>query len=143
MDKQIEEMVITAYPIYATMEDELRKEAIECMPSYPIFERLYKAGYRKIPENAVVLTREEYNRLFTKARQSEIKTIDLESIVNARKETAEKFREMLTKDRQALDVKDCEKREVCDKAYIIPQSFIDEIAKEITEGEKEISNETV
>jgi predicted RNA-binding protein len=27
-------------------------------------EELYNAGYRKIPENAVVLTREEYERLY-------------------------------------------------------------------------------
>lgn len=27
-------------------------------------ENLYKAGYRKIPENAVVLTREEYEKIF-------------------------------------------------------------------------------
>ncbi len=50
--KQIEEMVITAYPIYATMEDKLRKQIIENLNSYVIFERLYNAGYRKIPEGA-------------------------------------------------------------------------------------------
>ena len=58
MDKQIEEMVITAYPIYATMEDSLRKEAIECMNSYTVFERLINAGYRKIPEGSVVIPKE-------------------------------------------------------------------------------------
>jgi hypothetical protein len=31
--------------------------------TYLIVEKLYRAGYRKIPENAVVLTREEYNEL--------------------------------------------------------------------------------
>lgn len=63
----------------------------ECTKIKNVVDKLYNAGYRKIPENAVVLTMEAYNRLFTKARQSEIKTIDLESIVNARKETAEKL----------------------------------------------------
>jgi hypothetical protein len=83
---------------------------------------LYNAGYRKIPENnAVVLTREAYNRLFTKARQSEIKTIDLESIVNARKETAEKFAERAKEEAFCVFMGE----------PIIRASKIDEICKEM------------
>ena len=64
---------------------------------------LYDAGYRKIPEGAVVLTREEYDEL-----QKGIKTYNYTAMINARdtyrweqgyvqgcKETAEKFAERL------------------------------------------------
>ena len=106
----------------------------ECTKIKNVVDKLYNAGYRKIPEGAVVLTREAYNRLFTKARQSEIKTIDLESIVNARKETAEKFAER---------VKMAFYYEFDELIPSIMADKIDEICKEITGGEKEISNETV
>lgn len=109
---------------------------------------IYNAGYRKIDKNAVVLTREAYNRLFTKARQSEIKTIDLESIVNARKKTAEKFAELAKaklndwlKDNEDNDGKiDFGIAEIeligvkSLEGEVISESLIDEIAKEITEG---------
>ena len=68
---------------------------------YLISERLYEAGYRKIPENAVVLTREEYDEL-----QKGIKTYNYTAMFKAQdayrweqgyligcKETAEKFAE--------------------------------------------------
>lgn len=51
-------------------------------------ERLVKDNYRKIPENAVMMTREYYNRIRSQTR----KVIDLESIIKAderiRKDTA-------------------------------------------------------
>lgn len=111
-------------------------------------ENFYNEGYRKIPENAVVLTREAYNRLFTKARQSEIKTIDLESIVNARKKTAEKFAK-LTKAKLNEWLEDNEDNDgkidfgIAEieligvetlEGEVISESLIDEIAKEIKEG---------
>lgn len=124
---QIEEMVITTYPIYATMEDSLRKEAIECMNSYTVFERLYNAGYRKIPENAVVLTKEEYDEL-----KKGVKTHNYTAMFDAQdayrweqgyfqgfKETAEKFAERL----KQPPYKDFTEEWVAD-----------EILKEITEG---------
>lgn len=131
MDKQIEEMVITAYPIYATMEDELRKEAIECMHSYPIFERLYKAGYRKIPENAVVVSRAEYNDL--KGLEKHFDDYLIKEIVETRKETAEKF---------ALKLADYFVEHCGGKLFIgltLQEWYkmIDEICKEITEGKNE------
>ena len=93
MDKQkqmIEEMAMTAYPIYATMEDEVRKETIKHINGYEAFKRLCEAGYRKIPEGVVLLTREEYEKL-----------CDLAYFGNGeetiRKETAEKFAEMANK----------------------------------------------
>ena len=130
--KQIEEMAKTmcfqrdSCPVKSCI-------GVNCEKTW-LAEALYNAGYRKIPEGAVVLTREAYNRLFTKARQSEIKTIDLESIVNARKETAEKFAER---------VKMAFYYEFDELIPSIMADKIDEIAKEITGGEKEISDETV
>ena len=50
-----------------------------------IAEDLYNAGYRKIPENAVVLTDEEYERW-------QGQTLNIKKV---RKETAEKFAEMV------------------------------------------------
>ena len=82
-------------------------------------KHLYNAGYRKIPEGAVVITREEYEKL-----------CDLAYFGNGeetiRKETAEKVAEKLkeiAKDKlelygwQMVDIDD-----------------IDEICKELTEG---------
>ena len=63
-------------------------------------EELYNAGYRKIPENAVVLTREEYEKLgFVKKVFGSDDQVTASKIVKmmyiadkrARKETAEKF----------------------------------------------------
>lgn len=53
----------------------------------------------------------------------------LKSLEEHDKELLEKFAQRIT-DRQALDVTD-DKGVVCDKAYIVPQSFIDEIIKEL------------
>ena len=109
-----------------------------CIPSkacdsWGYAENAINAGYRKIPENAVVLTREEYQMLNYFNHRGE------ELLKQERKETAEKYAEMLTDGRQTLDIFEKDTGKVCDKAYIIPQSFIDEIAKEITEG-KECQN---
>lgn len=61
---------------------------------------LYNAGYRKIPENAVVLTREEFDKNLEPFRL-EIIVLSQElvetsqKLMNSRKETAEKFAERL------------------------------------------------
>ena len=71
---------------------------------------LYNAGYRKIPENAVVLTQEEWavhHEQFAKAMY--------QKEVNTRKETAEKFRQKML-----------------ERGHTPP--ILDEIYKEITEG---------
>lgn len=124
--KQIEEMIITVYPIYATMEDSLRKEAIECMNSYMVFEKLYNAGYRKIPENAVVLTREEFSE--------KIENTWLNCQEFTRKETAEKFAERLKEvGRYYGNAYVIDKRTVT-VSRIIEDLQIDYICKELTEG---------
>lgn len=72
---------------------------------YPyIAQDLYACGYRKLPENAVVLTMEEYNDLKLQIQQAHNKGVrvgfDLtkykeNSIEQARKETAKEFAEKL------------------------------------------------
>lgn len=157
MDKQnqIEKMAKAACGKYNNGGCEIDGWVCTCKCKY---YKMAETFYNKIlPENAVVLTKEDYNRLFTKARQSEIKTIDLESIVNARKETAEKFAELAKaklnewlKDNEDNDGKiDFGIAEIeligvkSLEGEVISESLIDEICKEITGGEKEISNETV
>ena len=95
-------------------------------------EYLYNAGYRKIPENAVLLTREEWEqRAYVHAMENELCKKCRERVAEAyekiRKETAEKFAEKL-------------------KSYPIAKTWflynadgkinvvIDEICKEITES---------
>lgn len=89
---------------------------------------LYGENYRKIPENAVVLTgeeREEFNELYRSALQRAEKWEKLcgIKIKETRKETAEKFAERL-KEKYA-DYSDC------DNIYFDRlRADIDEIAKE-------------
>ena len=52
-------------------------------------EALYNAGYRKIPKDNVVLSREEQERILT-ATEKRIKELKRQ-ILQARKETAEKI----------------------------------------------------
>lgn len=116
-------------------------------------EKLYNAGYRKIPENAVVLTREGYKRL--QRRQEFCKTceeIATEMVKKARKETAEKFAERLKEklnewleDNEDLDGKinfGIAQIELIGvkslDGEIIAESLIEEICKEITD--KEVQN---
>lgn len=89
-------------------------------------EKLYNAGYRKIPENAVVLTREEYGSLVT--RPSLNTAID---VFEVRKETAEKFAE-----RVKLKVKELDLGGWIEVATGSMYKIVDEIAKEITGNDK-------
>ena len=131
MDKQIEEM----HEIANIMIEALGKngrvangDGIDI-----ITEALYNAGYRKIPENAVVLTEEEYEELqvgkdFNYGYHNGEKNITAyyENIrlPEARKETAEKFAERL-KEKAYYTVVDTQ---------CVAVHTIDEICKEITEG---------
>jgi hypothetical protein len=96
-------------------------------------ENLYNAGYRKIPENAVVLTREQYEKDLAIERE-----LGERKASRARKETAEKFAGML---KEYINDRCCEELGdmACDTDYYtidIPKTFdkIDEICKELTEG---------
>ena len=107
--------------------------------TYLIAEKLYAAGYRKIPEGAVVLTRkdrEEFNELYRSALQRAEKWEKLcgIKIKETRKETAEKFAERLKEKLEenspiaGYDLEDLE----FDGETI--QECIDEICEEFTEG---------
>lgn len=103
---------------------------------------LINAGYRKIPENAVVLTREELDKKLEPFRL-EIISLSQELIetsqklMKARKETAEKFAQ---KSKQRLSGKlhrgKALHTTVFGKEYVrrIFKEVIDEVCKEITEG---------
>ena len=84
--------------------------ALNCCGSTPCYaciaKRLERKGYRKIPENAVVLTREEYKTLVNEYKSLEIKYSNLcdnyrlckdanetlkQNVIIARNETAEKY----------------------------------------------------
>ena len=108
-------------------------------------------------EDKVVLSKEEYEKLLEQRRKArseqkrfkkkylvlklkreneleelrqEIITLSQE-LVNSRKEMAEKFVNLLTDngERQTLNIED-NKGDICDKAYIIPQSHLRQLAKQ-------------
>ena len=97
----------------------------------------YNAGYRKIPENAVVLTREEHIQIIKDLAESNAKTYET-AYERGSKETAEKFAERLKA--MAYQSTDWSHGE---HPMVVEVDYIDEICEEITEGEKEISNETI
>ncbi|MBQ7912960.1 MAG: hypothetical protein IJ308_04335 [Clostridia bacterium] len=88
-----------------------------------IAEVLYKLGYRKIPEGAVVLTREEFSE--------KIENTWLNCQEFTRKETAEKFAEMAKAKKKYITSKSYN---TCEVVFI---KDIDEICKEFTEGKNE------
>ena len=57
-------------------------------------ELFYNAGYRKIPEDSVVLSREEYKRLLDNAIRVDMEYLDHE-LAKTRKETAKEIYERL------------------------------------------------
>ena len=95
---------------------------------------LSEKGWVKIPENAVVLTNEEYKRL--QRRQESCKTceeIASGMVKKARKETAEKFAERL-KESGEIKAISIVKNGTLYPIYKAIVDRIDEIAKEFTEG---------
>lgn len=113
------------------------KGSIKCRRMYQA-EYLYNAGYRKIEEGAVVLTKEEYDEL-----QKGVKTYNYTAMfdaqnsyrweqgyLHARKETAEKFAERL---KGLFPINEDVFR------FTIPEKIhnaVDEICKELVEGKK-------
>lgn len=102
--------------------------------SEEIAETLYYLNYRKIPGNAVVLTREEqeeFTELYRSALQRAEKWEKLcgIKIKETRKETAEKFAERLKS--MAYQSTDWSHGE---HPMVVEVDYIDEICEEITEG---------
>lgn len=123
--KQVEEMAKIifekAYENYETsgsveIDTEVRRYFYSAFLVY--CEPLYNAGYRKIPENAVVLTREEFSE--------KIENTWLNCQEFTRKETAEKFSEKLKTE--------CYDGGIDNKWVHVSFSRLDEICKELTEG---------
>ena len=120
----------------------------ECTKIKNVVDKLYNAGYRKIPENAVVLTREEYEKLkqyeekvksgacFTQKEWLELCDEECkrntENLSKARqlerKETAWKFAERLKA--MAYQSTDWSHGE---HPMVVEVDYIDEICEEITD----------
>lgn len=92
--------------------------------AYTKAEALYNAGYRKIPENAVVLTEEEYINLSRKYFGEQIGMARKETA----KEFAEKLKEICVKKRTFIDIDDDEEEYYFDGAVTINE--IDELLKQ-------------
>ena len=130
--KQIEEMAkallnfgMATYPTgdSAFTETKLRDSFYHVFLTYA--EHLYNAGYRKIPENAVVLKQEEWA-----VHNEQLAQAMYQKEVNTRKETAEKFAER---------VKMAFYYEFDELIPSIMADKIDEICKEFTEGKANAS----
>ena len=105
--KQIEEMARDLCNRYSEVTERCRIDHYGCNYTcgyYDNAKTLYDKGYRKIPENAVVLTREEYETYtFIKRKWGNQDAIKWSELVDGlyefarefSKETAEKFAEML------------------------------------------------
>ena len=141
--KQIEEMekVIDNVQTYGTKWYSDKYEPFDCrIENDDIAYELYNAGYRKIPECAVVLTKEELEDMkFTQKycdlyKENEWLRKSLSFIRNG---TAEKFAEML---KELVADRNCNEDYEWEDVQVDGQIFIecvDEIYKEITEGKDE------
>ena len=99
--------------------------------SYLCAKKLLEKYQPKIPEGAVVLTREEYEKLIA-LKEDYVKGYEAgveEGWDNARKETAEKFAEMLKE--MAYQSNDWSHGT---HPMVVEVDYIDEICKEISEG---------
>lgn len=142
MDKQIEEMArIIAFDLCPNRYQHIRwgEEAqcysdnnfAECTKIKNVVDKLYNAGYRKVCEPAI---KNGEVVGFVNGADYVTKNLFLFGLSRVRKETAEKFAERV---KMAFYYHFDE---------IIPSIMAEEInkiLKEITEGEKEISNETI
>ena len=127
----------------------------ECTQIKNVVDKLYNAGYRKIPENAVVLTETEYNDLLS----DEVKTIErdiaeywaTEEVATVAKELhKEGYRKIddhaILVLRKAKCLEQKIRKETAEKfaerlkdalfdlGNVVTEKDIDEIAEEITEG---------
>ena len=105
MNKQVEEMAVIG--CVRNPQAHTAEECAKCdfkngqCNAYRHAEALYNAGYRKIPKDSVVLSREEQERILT-ATEKRIKELKRQ-ILQARKETAEKIFTELLKEKQLID----------------------------------------
>lgn len=131
MDKQmIEEMArimcnSNFTTLYTTCDECLAKK---CCGYMIVSKELMKKGFRKIPEGAVVIFDEEMENFAEKLAQSSQMQKVMQGLIKSwKKETTEKFAEML----KARKVRIATPARYVDMVYV---EDIDGIAKEITEG---------
>ena len=119
--------------------------ALNCCGSTPCYaciaKRLERKGYRKIPENAVVLTEDNAEELGNMIVESPQMQAAMKNLIKEwRKETAEKFAKLVefhsvsTRDeegREIFTISALGLKEILHEEFGIPY---DEICKEITEG---------
>lgn len=115
----------------AEIDTEVRRNFYSAFLSY--CETLYNAGYRKIPENAVVLTEEESVKAWENGNCNAHAIYGL-AYKQARKETAEKFAERVNQAINAYRKKVGEDEYVIDARRLIFE--VNEICKEFTRREK-------
>jgi hypothetical protein len=103
---------------------------MECI-DYRMAKAIYNADYRKIPEGAVVLTKERYIEMLDEIKVSQGKL--LEMLKTVEKKTAEKFAERL---KEKMHKGKALHATLLGKEYVqrIIREVVDEICKEITEG---------
>lgn len=107
MNKEIEEMMLTVPQKIVAYDMNPKGQHLYGEQRQEIAEALYNAGYRKLPEDSVVLSREEYDNLKLELQKAHNKGVQAgfdmtkfkeQSIKNkASKETTEKFAEKLKK----------------------------------------------
>jgi hypothetical protein len=149
MDKQIGEVNEMVEEMEKVIEEAMAKarRTLGGHNNIAIFyaTMLINAGYRKIHEGAVVLTREEYERLLKEETLCERLGNDIDvklkyiyeledKVAQERKETAEKFAQALE---NRLDSIDTILHEDNEEEYLSANELgelIDEICEEITEG---------
>ena len=139
--KQIEEMASCLVGEVVTGADSTKVLSLGYMTVKEISYILVNAGYRKIPENAVVLTREEYEELQVgndfnygvHCGESNMKAYyENIRLPEVRKETAEEFAEKTNQAINAYRKKVGKDEYVVDARRLIFE--VNEIAKEFTGG---------
>ena len=106
------------------------KEAEECCVC---LKALYNAGYRKIPENAVVLSREEHIQMIKDLAESNAKTYET-AYERGSKETAEKLSDKVHRKMEAYIQPHTLYSQAEKELFKVFLKKFDEICKEITEG---------
>ncbi len=130
MNKEIEEIMLTVPQKIVAYDGNPAGQHLYGEQRQEIAESLYNAGYRKLPEDSVVLSREEYDNLKLELQKAHNKGVQAgfdmtkfkeQSIKNkASKETAEKFAEKLKI--KAIKLTAIESYHIC--------KFVDELLKE-------------
>lgn len=141
--KQIEEMAIQR-KLEITKDISNGIKGVLAYEIQKLAEHLIRLNYVKIPENAVVVKREEYEEL-----QKGVKTYNYTAVleeqslyrweqgyIQGSKETAERFAERFTNKIDDLDITVDEETLENNVTVNNVLDLIDEIAKEFTEGKK-------